>query len=148
MKKLFITISERLKSEVPELRWIDADYGQTDNYEYRAKVSFPAVLISVGIKPEEQGGGSQLQNANIELKLLFNPATLRTEAHTADEIREQALQYYDTADKVYLALQGFQTDDYNTFECTSQLQENRSDGLLIVRLSFNTSFWDFRKTDN
>lgn len=148
MKKLFTTISNQLKNKVPELRWIDADYGQADNYEYRASVAFPAALISIGIRAEEQGSGSQLQNASIELKLLFNPATLRTEAHTPDEVREQALQYYDIADKVYLALQGFQTNDYNAFECTSQLQESRNDGLLIIRLSFNTSFWDFRKVDN
>lgn len=147
MKQLFITISDHLKNSVPELKWIDADYGQADNYELRAALAFPTALIRTTITPEEQGGGGQLLRANITLRVVFNPAGLRTSANAPTAVRETALNYINIADKVYIALQGQEIDEYAAFECTAQEQENRSDGLLVVRFSFVTNFWDFRAVD-
>lgn len=145
MKQIFITISDHIRASLPEIKWIDADYGQLDNTQTRAPLAFPALLIRSSIRPEDMGGGSQLMRATVNLRLIFNPATLRTAAHTPEEAREVSLAYLDTADRLYLALQGFENDDYTPFECAAQQQDAPAGGLLIVNYTFQTSFWDFRQ---
>lgn len=147
MKQLFLTLSNHLKTAVPAIKWIDADYGQADNYELRAALAFPALLIRTAIVPEDIGGGAQQNRATVTLRVVFNPATVRTSVNTPDQVRQSALDYLDTADQVYLAMQGKEIGDYDAFECTSKEQESRSDGLLVVRLTFTTGFWDFRPRD-
>lgn len=147
MKQLFTTISDHLKNSVPELKWIDADYGQTDNAELRAALAFPTVLIRIVITPDEQGGGGQYKKAGVTVRAVFNPSGMRTSANAPAAARETALSYINIADKIYLALQGAEIGEYTAPECTYQEQENRTDGLLVVRFTFEISFWDFRAVD-
>lgn len=146
MKKLFTTISNRLKEQIPEL-WVDADYGQADNFELRPALKFPCALLTVSINPEEVGGGAQSKTAAVQVRFVFNLAGVRTAADAPPEARENSLKYLDIADRGYLALQGWETDDFTAMECTSIAQENRSDGLLAVRFALTTTFYDFRPAD-
>lgn len=45
-KEIFIAVCDRLKTEVPGLRWIDAEEGQLNTGE-RPAVAFPCCLIDI-----------------------------------------------------------------------------------------------------
>ena len=45
-KEIFIAVCDRLKTEVPQLRWIDAEEGQLNTGE-RPAVAFPCCLIDI-----------------------------------------------------------------------------------------------------
>jgi len=142
MKNLFLTISAQL-STVSAIKWIDLDNGQTDNAE-RPSLKYPAALVRISFpNPEELGGGSQLVNANIQVRLVFDATNGRTSQASTEAARERSLAYLTTADDVFKSLQGFETETYSALERTEQVPEPRSDGLAIVRFTFKTMFHYF-----
>lgn len=145
MKQLFTTISDRIKSAVPDIKWVDMDYGQADNFELRPALAFPAVLLRLSITPEEVGGSAQLIQATVQARVVFNPAQVRTSSAAPGQVRQAALQYLDTADEVYSCLHGYENPLYAAFEGKSKTQETRSDGLLVISFAFTTYFFDFQE---
>lgn len=58
-KEIFIAVCDRLKTEVPGLRWIDAEEGQLNTGE-RPAVAFPCCLIDISYPScETHMGGRQ-----------------------------------------------------------------------------------------
>lgn len=51
MKQLFTTISDHIRTALPEIKWIDADYGQINSSTERPAIAFPALLIRSSITP-------------------------------------------------------------------------------------------------
>jgi len=146
MKQLFLAVSAQLAT-VPALKWIDMDKGQTDNAELRVALKFPSALIKISFpNPEELGGGNQQVKATVQIRLVFDSVNARTSKNTPDTPLNRSLEYLSTADEVYMALQAYETPTYERFIRTSQEQENRSDGMAIVRLIFTTEFGDYRKS--
>ena len=143
MKDLFLTISAQLAT-VSAIKWIDWDNGQTDSSDLRPSLKFPAALVRISFpNPEELGGGSQLVNATIQVRLVFDATNGRTSQQTPEAPRERSLAYLTTADDVFKSLQGFETETYSALERTEQVPEPRSDGLAIVRFNFKTMFHYF-----
>ena len=145
MKNLFLAVSAKLAT-VAAIKWVDMDKGQTDNIELRAALKFPAALIKISFPgAEELGGGNQQVKATVQVRLVFDAVNGRTSANTPDTPLNRSLEYLSIADDVYMALQAYETATYERFIRTAQEQENRSDGLAIVRLTFSTEFGDYRK---
>ena len=72
-KEIFIAVCDRLKTEVPGLRWIDAEEGQLNTGE-RPAVAFPCCLIDISYPScETHMGGRQKINAQIQLGWPFKP---------------------------------------------------------------------------
>ena len=70
-KEIFIAVCDRLKTEVPGLRWIDAEEGQLNTGE-RPAVAFPCCLIDISYPScETHMGGRQKINAQIQLRVAF-----------------------------------------------------------------------------
>jgi hypothetical protein len=66
----------------------------------------------------------------------------RTNSEAAGNVRESALARYELIDKVYIALQGFETPDFNPRSRRRQSEEKRTDGLFVYRIDFETEFQD------
>lgn len=143
MKFLFQSIQARLKAEVPELRWIDMDKGQLDYYD-KPPVSFPCALISVQLpRTVDLGAKKQKCDALVVIRLGFDFSG-NTSQITPDAAMNKSLQYFDLAEKVYEALQGYQESTYNTLSRQSLREEKRPDMIKVVNIPFSTSFVDFR----
>jgi hypothetical protein len=143
MKFLFKSIQDRLKSEVPELRWIDMDKGQLDYFE-RPPVSFPCALISVQLpRTVDLGAKKQKCDALIVIRLGFDFSG-NTSHVTPETALEKSLEYFDLVEKVYEALQGYQESTYNNLSRQSLREEKRPDMIKVVNIPFITSFVDFR----
>ena len=102
-KEIFIAVCDRLKTEVPGLRWIDAEEGQLNTGE-RPAVAFPCCLIDISYPScETHMGGRQKIKAQIQLRVAFQ-AGGSTNAAAPKLVREHALSCMDTLDKIHEAL--------------------------------------------
>ncbi len=109
----FIAVCDRLKTEVPGLRWIDAEEGQLNTGE-RPAVAFPCCLIDISYPScETHMGGRQKINAQIQLRVAFQ-AGGSTNAAAPKLVREHALSCMDTLDKIHEACNGGTAGTFST----------------------------------
>jgi hypothetical protein len=143
MTPLYKAVMERLKTEVPSIRWIDLDEGQIDMQKERPGIAFPGVLIGISLpKCEDQYGDVQLCRAEMIVRVVQNPPAGRTNSEAPEEVRETTMKRYELIDSVYRALQGFGTQEFSRLSRIRQAKEDRRDGLFVYRISFYTEFLD------
>lgn len=103
MKQIFLTIQTQLQSEVPELKYIDKDWGQL-KYD-KPPVKFPCALIDItNVNYSQMGRGYQKADADIIITIA-NMKLIRSSAMAPSKIDS-----YDTIDileSVHQALQLF-----------------------------------------
>jgi hypothetical protein len=154
--QLFIDISDRLKSKVLELRWIDQDFGQLEMFEYKPSVSFPCALIDfiqANYTNEAQNG--QFGELMIQVRLGFTPFS-QSSLISPTDVREKALSFYDVEQKVFEALMGWApnppSEEYGTNPYVQSLvrvsaitehRENDPVGLRVRVLTFSTAYEDY-----
>lgn len=104
MKKEYLSdLLELLETEVPELRWIDADEGQLDYYtDERPPVAWPCCLVELSMPDtrdlSSMGTVPQRCTLRTVLTIAFNDcASLNT--HTPGSVRETALKRFDLLEK-------------------------------------------------
>ncbi|MDR3226063.1 MAG: hypothetical protein LBT56_00125 [Prevotellaceae bacterium] len=147
--KLYLDLQERIKSAVPEIEWIEQDFGQDIFDEWRPNVAFPAVLIDFpSTTYSEIGNINQSAQAAIMLRLLFAPFSQSYE-DAPIEVRQDALQFFEIENKLVNALQGWTpTGAY----CQPLLRRaaasvnNNRIGLRIRNLSFSTAYLEIFET--
>lgn len=107
MKEIVKAIQDRIKSEVPEIKYIDMDYGQLN--EENPPVKYPAVIIDIdGMECEQlqECGDAKLQRVTASIRITL--AWLHTSpSNQASPSRNTALKYWDVLGKIHQALQGF-----------------------------------------
>lgn len=142
MKTIFLTLRTALM-EIPALSWVDKDKGQIDKYAERPAVAFPCALIKISLTScEDLGGGIQHCKAACTVRLAFDfPG--ETSNTTPEDALQSSLAYFDLAEAVYKKLQGFSTDELSNFSRRSQMEDNRTDGLLVLNIPFDTEFDDY-----
>jgi hypothetical protein len=133
--QLFLALQEKIKTDIPEIRWIDQDLGQLEDYDTRPPVSFPCVLIDFNETTYEEMN-QRRQQANITFTLRLGFPSFSYAANTAPQsVRELALQYYELEQRLFEAVQGF--DGGGIIQgCTRQstTTEGRKDDNLRVRV--------------
>lgn len=110
MEEIITAVMQRLKDEVPELRWIDINIGQmaTEN----PPVDYPCALVDIPCTDYSDAGGRvQLGKVTLEVELYF---IVRTPMNMAapEAIRQQSLSHFGLATQVYKALQGFSGESF------------------------------------
>lgn len=112
MKTLILTIFDLL-SQIPELRYIDLDYGQLQ--EEKPPLAYPAALVKVNI-PSTQTIDNlfQIANAEISITLVFK-RNGETNSLAPDKVREEALKYLELNESLHRLFQGFQTAELEAF---------------------------------
>lgn len=112
MEEILNVILDKLKKDVPELRWIDVNLGQmaVEN----PPVDYPCALVDVtDIDYTTAGMKRQVGEARIEIELYF---IVRNPANTAapDNIRKQAFEHFGVVKKVYKALEGVSGENFGS----------------------------------
>lgn len=133
--QLFLAIQEKIKNDVAEIRWIDQDFGQLEDYEVRPPVSFPCVLIDFNETSYEEMN-QRRQQANITFTLRLGFPAFSYAANTAPQsVKELALQYYELEQRLFESIQGFDAGGIIQ-GCTRQstITEGRKDDNLRVRV--------------
>ncbi len=141
MKPLFSALTEQL-SELDMFRYIDMDKGQLDRPALRPALAFPCALVKQSFTFEEWGNGVKNRSATVRIRIAFDIPADRTSTAAPDEARAASLSYIDKAEQVFNAFRYFETEDYEPFEAVEFLQEDRSDGLVVMRISYRTNRLD------
>lgn len=141
MKEFYLKISERLASEVPSLRLVDLDKGQTDDQDARQGLEYPAALIDIAFpKCEDTGGRDQQCLVQITVRVVSEAVVDETSYITPAVWRERSLAILDTVQKVVEALQGYDCGLSSNLSRTSQQPETGADGLKVYRIVFSSTF--------
>ncbi|MDR0815077.1 MAG: hypothetical protein LBN37_04915 [Bacteroidales bacterium] len=140
---LYLDIAARIKSQVPEIEWIEQDFGQEIFDKWRPNVAFPAVLIDF---PEAEysnlAHGVQLGVVTVTLRLLVAPFTQSYDGAPL-EVQHDALAYFDLEQKLVAALHNWAPDNNICKKLIrrSVTTNNRNDiGLRIRNITFTTSY--------
>lgn len=146
---LLTAIQERLKQQVPSIRWIDQDYGQLEYYETRPAVDWPCVLVDFdNFQFEEAGDNLQFANGNVVVRLAFTPFS-NTSNITPDQWKEKGLSYYEIEWAIYKALHGWKPNEekedghYGYMLRLSSDNEKREDSIRVRRLVYGITFEDY-----
>ncbi|MFV0313275.1 MAG: hypothetical protein ACK5KN_16730 [Dysgonomonas sp.] len=141
--RYYLDICERIRTEVPEIEWIEQDFGQDVFDKWRPNVAFPAVLIDFpAASYDAEAATSQFGEVTMSVRLLVAPFTQSYE-EAPIEVKEDALQYFEIEQKLINALHGWQPEDeYCQPLVRSSIQSNnRNDiGLRIRNLAFTTAY--------
>jgi hypothetical protein len=142
--ELFKDIADRLKDQVPELSWIDMEWGQLEIPEESYPVQFDCALISFPDIPWEQLG-LNVQEGLVQILIRIG-VDMYSDTHTADGItapdRDLALVKLTLPDKVYKALNGFEGDYFEKIVRLRSAEERREDGLKVFNEYFVTKMRD------
>ena len=131
MEELFNLLLIDLKSHIPELKWIDFDFGQLD-YEH-PPVQFPCALITLNY-PDI--AGNIRANVEINIKLGFD---VRIHANSAAPVpmRTAALAYLKTVKKG-MNLKGLKLNNHTALQLTATQSELKRNGIREHTLTFNS----------
>jgi hypothetical protein len=165
---LFLDLQARIKNQVPEIQWIEQDFGQDTYDKWRPNVVFPAVLIDFpDANYESIGGTGQIGDVTVSLRLLVAPFEQSYE-DAPIEVRKGALEYFELEHKLVQALHGWMPDAEHseiytfdpsfdaTFAVSGEYTQpfvrtrissnNRNDiGLRIRELQFTTAYQEYEE---
>ena len=142
MKELYQLIITALKT-ISAIKWIDFDYGQLENPDSGLK--YPCELIKLNSNNKDiDEAGSQDKKWTVQIRLAWDATGNRTSADTPETVLTRSLAWADVASQVYDLFQGAELGNYTAFECTSEGQETRSDGLVVYQFTFNTGALKFK----
>jgi hypothetical protein len=143
--QLYIDLTNYIKANVPEVRWLDIDYGQLEHFEYRPEVSFPCVLIDFPQAIYSNTANlSQMGEVKVQLRLGFAPFSKSYQA-APDNVKEKGLAYFAIEQKLFEAIQGWNNSFTQPFIRESALTEQRDNddqGLRVRVMTFNTYYED------
>lgn len=144
-KSIFIEIQNRLKNEVPELKYIDRNLAQYQQEDFRKSMIFPSVLIKFeNTDYSELSDGGQIADKSVIKIMLFAENWNATTHFTPNGIIESGLQFWDTEQKVFEALQNFSKPELFTplIRISHKDKCDNDLGLNAVEITFTTSWID------
>lgn len=140
---LLIALQDRIKTEIPDIRWIDQDLGQLESYGDRPAVSWPCALIDfTNFRYEDASDLIQFAEGTVTIRLAFPPFS-NTNSLTPTNFKEKALQFYDIEWAIYKALHGWKPDGYGYMSRTNVSTEKRNDIIRVRQISFSITFEDY-----
>lgn len=122
MEKLIDAIFKQLRTEVPELRFIDINLGQLQLEN--PPVDWPCALVDVA-SVDYQGGDMQSAETVLNVTLgflVYGPSN----AGAAPELRQQAMQHYAILRQVAEALHGFRPEGFAPLNRVSLVRGNET----------------------
>lgn len=143
MKEILTNVLDRLAGTVPELMYIDENWGQLDFYKPNAPVKYPAAVIDFE-KVYWENMGDLTQNATAVITI--NIATLRLSGSSSgvtSQRRAEAFEIYDIIDKVVHSLHGWAPVE--TCSCLVRSETTKMgvvDGIKKYQLRFSCQIYD------
>ena len=140
---MYLSILERIRTQVPEIRYIEQDFGQLENFTLRPAVSWPCALIDIDDLDFTDIGGNNRQEAKCYVYIRIAAVAWSTSSNlTPDAIRGNALLYYALEQKIYQALHGWRAPGFSKLLRRKSKKEIREDEVRVRILVFETSFED------
>lgn len=145
--QLYLDLSEQLAT-IPELKWIDQDFGQLEQFDMRPSVNFPCALTDfIQATYSNLSELAQFGDISVNIRLGFSPFS---NAHYVApvSVKEKALEYYTIEQKVFESLQGWHNEFSQPFirvSATTEQRDNDPAGLRVRVLTFTTSYEDESK---
>lgn len=139
MKKLYLKLYELL-SEIPEIKYIDLNFGQL--MEEKPPLKYPAVLIGINIVNTEDFQEVFQQN-NAEFTLTLIHRANESNSLFDEEKRAKNMEYLDLCEKIHEKLQGYEGEGFEAFSRQSLTEQNLRKGLRITAERYSTGW----KTD-
>ena len=142
-KHLFIALCDLLESQVPEVRWIDADEGQLNTSNQRPPVAFPCVLIDMSYpQTEAMNAPAEKIRVQFSLRIAFEGYG-QTSSAAPEPVRERALERLDILEKIHRTLQWWNCDrQINPLRRQRVTTERRQDGLKVYNMTYESAFID------
>lgn len=146
--RLFLDLQEHIQTEVADIVYIEQDLGQLGSQDPRKMMSFPGVLIDFPSTPfSNLQGKNQLALPVISMTLVLDSYS-QTYNLAPLEVRELGLKYLEIEQKLFVAVQGWESDYCESLVRTSATGHNRNDvGLRVRELTFTTEFEDYSCDD-
>jgi hypothetical protein len=144
---MFTEIMARLEAEVPEVRYINQDLGQLENYTDRPAVSFPCILIDFeDFDFSDMAENTQMGEGTILIKVAMNPFS-DSSSLTEQAVRVKALNYNEICWKAHKALQGWQGESFGALMRTADKKVPREDALRVRETLYSCVFQDYTTAD-
>lgn len=141
--KIFMSVQQRISSELPAIKYIDQELGQL-KAGTRPPVSWPCVLIDFeDFDFENLSENVQTSKGTIVVRLGFQPYSNSSQITPAPVI-EQAISYYDLEWEMHKVLQGWAPDnDFGSLCRVSVTTQKRSDNYRVRELRYSIAFEDY-----
>ncbi|HAT3998571.1 TPA: hypothetical protein I9Y90_000053 [Elizabethkingia anophelis] len=138
MDKLYEKIIELLET-LPEIKYIDLDYGQLQ--EEMPPLSYPAVLVRISEDRVDIHHMYQQVTGNITLTVIDK---LKSETNniTSEEQRKKGIAYMQLNEKIHKALQGYKDKTYEPFTNKSKSDQLIRKGAKTVVQQWETAWKD------
>jgi hypothetical protein len=135
IKTLFESIRDQLKTQVPEIRWIDENNEQLSLYE-EPPVAYPCALIDTESVDFENTEDSPLANAPCLVSVTFGFKTLEATNHLTPN--SNAFAYSATLTKAIDALHGHEV--YNSCSLNKRgYQKQPRPGIRVYKALFEVT---------
>jgi hypothetical protein len=147
--RLFLELQDHIKTKVQEIPYIEQDLGQLGTDDPRKYLMFPAVLIDFPNTPfSNLQGKNQLGNPVVSITLVFDNYS-QTNSLAPLDVRETGLNYLEVEQKLFMAVQSWESDFCEALNRTAATGHNRNDvGLRVRELTFTTAFEDYSCDDD
>lgn len=146
MKTILENIQQRL-SAVGELKYIDENWGQLDDYDNYAPVKFPCCLIDIGIVDFSNLGMDKKaipENRQIgSASIVFSVANLKlthTSLNAPKAQKDIAWEIWDIIENVHKSLHGYRPNENSSALMRTEMRRvKRDDGIQLYEVSYSFS---------
>lgn len=142
---ILTAIDARLGSSVPELKYIDEDWGQLDDYSVSPPVKFPCALIEIQqAQWRNQSGRAQDGSVNISIRIAdMRLSNTNSKAPAQQKLNASALWFIQ--ENIYKALHTWRPVEYPDFSSLTRVSSRklkRDDGIREFEMIFTTVYVD------
>lgn len=143
MKQLLTDILTRIKTEIPQIKYVDEDWGQLDFYANNPPVQFPAVVIDcINVSYTNEGRLVQLGDVQVRIRIADQKLSNSSGMAPATQ-RDNAFAIYDLLATLHSKIHGWPTNkSYSRLIRVSLKRLVRQDGMRIHELMYTTRMVD------
>jgi hypothetical protein len=138
MEELYNIIVEKIQADLPEIKWIDFDFGQLEQYE-QPPVLFPCALITIGYPNSEPTGKADRITAEVSIKLGFD-VRIQTNGTAPIQTREMGTRYLKTFGIALKKFRNFKPDGHSKFQLASAQPQMLPNSVRTITPTFTTRF--------
>lgn len=142
---LYLKVAALLKQEVPQIKYVDQDLGQLENYAdgERPAVSWPCALLDIDeMAFTDMADYCQTGEGILTIRIGFAPYS-SANGLAPDAVKEKALEYYQAEQMAHYALHGFSVDNCRDIVRISRRRERRNDAYRVIEVKYKFGMEDY-----
>jgi hypothetical protein len=145
MKVFLESVQEKLRSSVPELQYIDEDWGQLDSYSPNPPAKFPCALIditsmsfsNIGIDKKSTPANRQMGDGTITF-IIANLKLSNTSAKAPQTQKDNAWKIWEIIKKLHQTVHGWKPiENSGALIRTGLKRIRRDDGIQEYQITYS-----------